>query len=391
MPSYSRRQALKTLPALAVGLSGCSMLSQDDEGKLPMQTAWHYRIDEPTHGLRPADGPLLVGSRSPFRDGTVLTAIDAETGDERWTVSGAKGRGSPVGADDEYAYVFSKAEEMFAVDYATGETVWEKPIDHVDYADPGVVEYAPIPLDDSVVVPVSGTENDAPDRLVGFDRESGAHRFTYDLPASLAGAPARDGRGVIVPLLDGTLRRMNSEGTEQWRLDVGATLSAVAVNDGTAYVGSATEQLLAFDAESGERRWSGSLENTVFTRPLVTDDTVYVGAADYYLYAFDRVTGRRRWRTETANAITSGPTMAGGKLVTLVGGNPRQRGDSGTVPFSPTALYVHDMKGALVNEYRFDGYLEGGQVRWGAVIGDGVYLGQGWQLARLDEEVLSNE
>lgn len=390
MVPFTRRETLKALPALAAGLGGCSAFADGDHS-LPAPTRWRIPLDRPTRVERPTDGPLLVGSQSPFDDDPVLTGRDPETGDELWTVTGQKGRKSPIGFDETLAYVFTKAEMVFAVDYRSGGVEWRAPIEPVDDADTGVIQFAPLPLGDRVVVPVSGTGDDIPDRLEAFDRATGEHLFDHDLPSSIAGAPATDGAGVLVPLLDGTLRRIAANGTEDWRVDLGTPVSDLTVADETAYVGSPTEQLLAIDVASGDVQWRGPLENTLLTRPLVTDDRVFVGGADYYLAAFDRASGTRQWRVELANAVTAGPTLVGDRLVTLAGGATHQRGQSGDVPFSPTVLSVHDTAGELVGEYRFEGYLDGGSVKWGATTGDGVYLGQEWQLARLDREVLDGE
>ncbi|WP_267641329.1 outer membrane protein assembly factor BamB family protein [Haloarchaeobius amylolyticus] len=386
MPSLSRRDALKSLPALAVGLAGCTALAEEDH-ESPVPTAWQTKRFDPTPGAHPEGGPLIVGSRSPFRDDAMLAAVDPETGEERWSIGGGKGRGSPVAADDRHAYVFSKAETAFAVDYSTGEITWETSVAPVDEADPGVVEFAPIPAGEQVYVPISGTEDDVPDRVEALATADGSVQFVLDLPASLSGAPARDRAGLVAPLLDGTLRRVTADGTEDWRLEVGAAMSDVAVADGTVYVGSATEELLAVDADTGEVQWRSPLENTVFTRPLVADGRVYVAAADYYLYGIDAATGERRWRTETLSAFTSGPELVDGLLVSMVGGQITQRGPSGTVPFTPEAVYVHDTDGTEVAEYRFEGYHEGGSPMWVAVMGDAVYVGQEWSLSKAGPEV----
>ncbi|WP_408960292.1 PQQ-binding-like beta-propeller repeat protein [Natrinema sp. 74] len=333
----------------------------------------------------------MVGSRGPFDDTPVLSGRDPETGDELWTVPGQTGRKSPIGTDKTFAYGFTKAAEAFAVDYRRGEVEWKVPIAPIDEADPGVVQFAPIPLGDRVVVPVSGTEDDIPDRLETFDRATGEHMFDHDLASSLAGAPATDGVAVLVSLLDGTLRRIAADGTEDWRVDLGTPVSDVTIADGTAYVGSPTEHLLAVDVATGDEQWRAPLENTLLTRPLVVGDRVFVGGADYYLAAFDRASGTRQWRTELANAVTFGPTVVGDRLVTLVGGAGRHRGPGGTVPSSPTVLYVHDTAGEQIRQYRFEGYLEGGSVMWAVATDDGVYLGQEWQLARLAQEVLNAE
>ncbi|RDI69921.1 outer membrane protein assembly factor BamB family protein [Halopelagius longus] len=387
MVPYTRRDALKTLPALALGLSGCSSLAGSDHA-LPVPTAWSAELPRASVGVRTADETVVFGSRSPFSSDPMLSAIDTTTGETRWTVSGPSERCSPVATGDDHAYILSKTGAVFAVDHWTGERVWEASIRAVNRADPGVVQFAPVVVGESVVVPVSGTENDVPDRLVGFARSDGSRRFSVDFPASIAGAPAGDDRGVVVPLLDGTLRRVATDGAETWRLDRGAPMSDVATDGDAAYVGSAAESVSAVDLATGETRWTSDIENTVFTRPLVTDGRVFVGAADYYLYAFDAATGERLWRRETPNAITTGPTVVDETLVTLSGGDVRVRGSSGTVPFAPTVLSVHGIDGTQFDEWRFEGYLDGGQLGWVAAIGDGVYVGQEWQVARLAPEVL---
>lgn len=390
MVPHTRRDALKALPALAVSLPGCTSLA-DDEHAIPTPTTWQYRLDTATPAIKLPDGPLLVGSRSPFSEDPVVTALGPGTGEELWTVTGGKGRGSPLAYDDQFVYAFSEAEEAFAVDFRNGEVEWKTTVTPIDRADPGVVQFPPIPLTDTVALPISGTEDDVPDRIVGLDRSDGKQRFSHGLPASLAGEPARNGDAIVVPLLDGTIRSIGIDGTERWRVDVGAPLSGVTISDETAFVGSATEELLALDAASGEQRWSGTLENTLFTRPRVTGGRVLAGGADYYLYSFDLASGERQWRTEMANAVTFGPTLIDESAVTLVGGPSGHRGPSGSRPFSPTALYVHDAAGTVVNEYRFEGDVEGGEVKWAVATGDGVYLGQEWRVCRLAPEVLDDE
>ena len=390
----SRRDALKALPPIALGLSGCSGLPGRREEGLSIPTRWRYEFRNPTNVVRPPDGPLLVSSRSPFDDDPLLAAVDPSDGTERWQVTGGEGRGSPVAVDGEFAYVFSRDETAREVDYRTGQTAWEQSVTSLDNTDPGVVAYPPLPLDDVVVLPVSGSEDDVPDRLVGLTTADGAPRFEYDLPESLAGRPGT-GDGVVAPLLDGTLRRIRPDGTEAWTLSLDVPPSAVTVADGTAYAGTAGEELLAVDTGSGDVRWRAPLQNTVFTPPVVEDGRVFVGAADYYLYAFDTESGERQWRTETANAVTSGPGLADGRLVTMVGGSGRMRavrvrGPSGSVPRRPNNLYIHGTEGTRVDRYGFDLGTDGGRPQWVATVDGGVYLGQERTVTRLDGVILGD-
>jgi len=194
---------------------------------------------------------------------------------------------------------------------------------------------------------------------------------------------------VVVPLIDGRVLFLDQTGTTRWTRDIDASLSSVGVVDGTAYLGAATEELLAIDTTTGEINWRSSLANTVFARPLVTADRVYVGGADYTLRAFDAVSGQPVWRDELANAVTHGPLQVDDRLVTLVGGTRRVRGPSGTIPFSPTVLYVHEQDGTRVQEVRLDEHsFDGGSVEWAQSAGETVYLGQTFGLTRIAPEAI---
>ncbi|ELZ38265.1 Pyrrolo-quinoline quinone [Halorubrum saccharovorum DSM 1137] len=335
---------------------------------------------------------LIVGSRSPFRDRPIVAGLRTQTGETTWTVTVAKGEKSPVGLGNGRAYAISKAETMVAVDATTGDTVWQRPLAPIDEADPGVVAFAPIPLGDRIVVPISGTEDDVPDRVVGVARADGETLFTHQLSASLSGAPGATAGGVVAPLVDGRVCLLTQDGTVSWTRDVGAALSAVGVAHGNAYFGAATEELLALDIADGSIAWRGSLANTVFARPLATEDRVYVGGADYTLRAFDPATGEQLWRDDLANAVTHGPFRIDDRLVTLVGGSHHIRGPSGTVPFSPTVLYVHQLDGTRVRTVELSGrpFEDGGSIEWAQAAGETVYLGQTFGLTRIAPEAITD-
>lgn len=390
MPSMTRRGALGVVASAIGGIAGCAGLR--GEGSAPIQRSWYTGIHDPSSVATTDAGHLIAGSHSPFRDRPIVAGLDTQTGETNWTVTVAKGEKSPLGVADGRAYAISKAETMVAVDAATGDTVWQRSLTPIDDADPGVVEFAPIPLGDRIVVPISGTEDDVPDRLVGVARADGETLFTHPLPASLSGAPGATSGGVVAPLVDGRVRFVDRTGAVGWTREIGAALSAVGTAAGTAYLGAATEELLALDTESGSVAWRGSLANTVFARPLVTDERVYVGGADYTLRAFDVASGQEVWSDELANAVTHGPMQVGDRLVTLVGGKHRIRGPSGSIPFSPTELYIHEQDGTRVRTVPLDGrpFEDGGSVEWAQVAGETVYLGQNFGLTRIAPEAITD-
>ncbi|WP_255152339.1 PQQ-binding-like beta-propeller repeat protein [Halorarius halobius] len=386
MPSFTRRGALGALAGTAASLAGCSALGDRSNS---LEYRWQTGISESTPVVGTAAGPL-VGSRSPFDDRPLVAGLDAATGDVTWSISVSKGRKSPIGVGDGRAYAFSKAETALAVDAETGETVWERSLDRIDAADPGVVQFAPVPFGDRVVLPISGTEDDVPDRLEFLGREGGERLATHELDASLAGAPAVAGDRLVTPTLDGRLHGVDREATADWSREVGAAMPAVAGRSGTAYATSGTERLLAVDAATGEVVWRGRLRNTGFAPPLVTDDRVYVGGADYVLRAFDRASGEQMWQDGLDNAVTHGPMRVGDRLVTLVGGDVRVRGASGTVPFSPTELYVHALDGTRLRSISLRESLEDVNVRWASTANGGLYLGGTFEVVRLASEVVAD-
>ena len=388
MPSMTRRGALGTLAGLVGSVAGCTALRDDDSP--PFERSWYVGFRKPSSVATTSSGQLLAGSHSPFRDQPVVAELDVETGETTWSVTMPKGGRSPIGVRDDRAYAVSKAEQMVAVDTATGAAVWRRQLEPLDAADPGVVEFAPLSLGDRVIVPLSGTEDDVPDRVVGVARADGETLFTHGLSASLSGAPGAMADSIVLPLVDGRVRCLDRDGSIRWTQRIDGALSAVGTGDGLVYLGAATEEVIALNAATGAIEWRQSLANTVFARPLVTDDRVYVGGANYSLRAFD-TSGQQLWRDDLDNAVTHGPMQVGDRLVTLVGVAHRIRGHSGTIPFSPPVLYVHDRDGTRRRTVRLDDQrFEGGGVEWAQVAGDTVYLGQSFGLTRVAPEVITD-
>jgi outer membrane protein assembly factor BamB len=390
MPSFSRREALRAVPALGLGLGVAGCLGDDDE--FPVSRAWHRRPREPSPVVANRDGTLVVGSYRVFDDAPLVAGIDAETGDRQWSVTVPKGHKSPVGTADGRAYAYAESGFVVAVDTATSEELWRHDVGPLTRADPGVTEFAPLASEDRVVVPVSGTEEDVTDRLHVLDAALGEERFVHEVPSSLSGAPAFAGDRILVPTASGRLFALDADGEVAWERSTSGAPSSVAVGPAgdLAVVGTPAERLLALDSETGEVRWRGRLRNTVFARPLVTDDRVYVGGADFVLRAFDRERGTELWRDELLTPVTHGPFALGDRLVTLACGDHRVRGDAGELPFGPTVLYVHERDGTRVESVRFEGYLDGGEVAWLSVVDGDVYLGQAYGLTKLSPGVAAD-
>jgi outer membrane protein assembly factor BamB len=85
-------------------------------------------------------------------------------------------------------------------------------------------------------------------------------------------------------------------------LTSGAVLGTPAVFNGTVYIGSEDNTLLALDADTGKLRWRFENTNTFLAAPLLHDGVVYAPSQDGHIYALDERTGTMFWR---ASALIS--------------------------------------------------------------------------------------
>ena len=81
---------------------------------------------------------------------------------------------------------------------------------------------------------------------------------------------------------------------------------------GVVYLGSADNNLYAFNAATGQRIWTAGTYRSVLSSPAVANGVVYVGSDDAKVYAFTAVTGLPVWTASTGNEVESSPTVANG-------------------------------------------------------------------------------
>jgi outer membrane protein assembly factor BamB len=152
--------------------------------------------------------------------------------------------------------------------------------------------------------------------------------------------PALAGGSVFVAAADGTIARLDaSNGNQLWRINAGVPLTAgVGAADGTVAVGAAGGVLLVYSAD-GKQRWKAQASSEILGAPAVAQGMVIVRSIDNRIVAFDADSGVRRWqlqRTAPALALRSAPGIAvdaqsayvgmpGGRMVALAlsNGGPR--------------------------------------------------------------------
>jgi outer membrane protein assembly factor BamB len=252
--------------------------------------------------------PVAVGGGTAYVgdvDGGV-TALDVETGEERWsrdlgtTIAGA------VTVDDDRLYVSTfasrtEAGAVTAVDAATGEELWRTREDDVG-AD---VVSSPVVVGDALVVLESSG-------LVGLDRADGSVRWRTDVVNPLRNPPFFP-RGTATP----------------------APVSA----DGLAVAVDVSGRAYAVDAETGTLRWDHALnDSSLLSLGVVADGQVLVATDSGTLSAIGLDDGHLLWRVDGGATLVRGLADAGDVLVAVTGFD-----DAGLVAFGPG-------EGALLDE-----------------------------------------
>lgn len=174
-----------------------------------------------------------------------------------------------------------------------------------------------------------------PAELVDF-KQTLAVRQAWSISVGSAGAsvfsPALAGNSLFAAAADGTVLRIDAAtGRPVWRINAGMPLTAGVGSDGnTIVVAGEKGVVLAFDSD-GKQRWKAQASSEVLSAPAVAQGMVVVRSLDNRIVAFDVESGTRRWvvqRSVPPLTLRSAPGIAvvganayvalpGGRLVAL--------------------------------------------------------------------------
>ncbi|MBC7489070.1 MAG: outer membrane protein assembly factor BamB [Glaciimonas sp.] len=112
-------------------------------------------------------------------------------------------------------------------------------------------------------------------------------------------APAFLGTSIYAASADGTVNRIEATtGVSVWRINAGMKLTAGVGTDGfIVAVAGEKGVVLAYDAE-GKLRWKAQASSEVLSSPAVGQGLVIVRSLDNRITAFDAETGERRWTAQ---------------------------------------------------------------------------------------------
>lgn len=276
---------------------------QDDIG-----TAWQFEADG-QFGTPPtvADGTIYAGGLNGD-----LSAVDAASGDEEWSLNlGAEIRSPPtvvgglviVGAYDGTVYAFDSSD---------GDQVWT-------FDTLGPVEGGPAVRYDDQGDPDLLIVGSWDSNVYGIDVETGDEEWVYDgfdngIEDGVAIAHDIDGMDLAVVASD--------EGQEIQGIDAatgeprwgnrGAVSTAPVVADRTVYVGSRDQTMIAYDVESGDLESQFATDGEIVASPAVAVGHVYLPSRDEHLYALDAE--GQEWTYDAGLRIIQSPAVGAGSV-----------------------------------------------------------------------------
>lgn len=270
-----------------------------------------------------ADGVVYVGST-----GGVFNAIDAATGETRWTfATGAPVHGDALVAGDAVYVASDRALHKLA--RADGRQVWR-----YDLGDPAarvlphpsVFDWdwqGPAPLLADDVVFVGGGDG----RFHAVDAATGKARWTFATKGRIRNGAAIDGERVVFGSADHFAYALDRRsGEERWRFDTQAEVDATPLaHAGKVYVGNRGPGLLKLDGATGAQDWRLYFWGSwVESTPVLHEGTLYIGASDLRrVSAVDPATGRVLWRTDVYGWSWGTPLVVGDEIwFGAAGGTP---------------------------------------------------------------------
>lgn len=290
---------------------------------------WSAQLGHLSASSSPAviDGTVYVASFG--GEGTEpMHALDADTGERRWS-SGDAGSPAPVVGADR-VFTATQDGEVFALSTGDGSRDWLTSVG-------GRVTSGPAYAEDTVIVATQAREHDAEEGFVrALDARSGDERWAFETRGTGFSAPAVGNGTVFVPDRPGAVYAIDAaEGAERWVHETGDDITcSPSVAGGRVFVGSHEGRLYALGTDNGGVEWTADGVGFVNVGPAVAGDQVFLGT-NRGLFAFDARTGDRRWHVSSDvdlfGAIVSGGTVFTGSSVH--GSDDGASGSAGVIAF----------------------------------------------------------
>ncbi|MEU3840778.1 serine/threonine-protein kinase [Streptomyces sp. NPDC028635] len=271
---------------------------------------WRLQTDAWVYSLKAERGTVVTGTR-----GGGVQAWEASGGQKLWEITGVQTDfESPEAGPalhEGTVYVWQDAR-LRALDARTGDERWSYPIG--DAASCGGVPLRLTQAPDGYVYISAGT------RVLAVDVSSGMVRWHFEAPAvflsppAFVPGPAVTGGGVYLADYLGTVYALDAtDGRDRWRIatESRASVEPVLVVAGHVHVGSG-KGLYTLDAVTGTPKWRFQAGGDIVGAPAVAEGRIHFGSTDHLLYTLKADDGRLRWKLATGGEITGSPLVRDG-------------------------------------------------------------------------------
>ncbi|MCW3998615.1 MAG: PQQ-binding-like beta-propeller repeat protein [Candidatus Bathyarchaeota archaeon] len=204
-----------------------------------------------------------------------LYAINASTGALVWsyTTGGPIDLSSPAIVNG-VVFIGSTDSKLYAINASTGAKLWSSDLGGAIYSTPAVANGL-------VFV---GTEGS---KIYALNATTGDECWQLSTGGAVYCSAAVDNGVVYIGSYDKKMYALNaSTGAEIWSFTVdGYILAKPSIASGVIYFGSFDGQLYALNATDGEAIWSYQTD-AIYVSPAVTDGSLYVGSSNNNIIAF---------------------------------------------------------------------------------------------------------
>ena len=274
----------------------------------------------------------------PYKDLSVVAAIDLTTGLVRWeyefptsqTDSSwyAESRAAPTPViDKDGIYSFFEGGDLLAIDHR-GTLKWHRSLTK-DYGeiDSGHGLGASLAQSDEAVFVL--VEHQGPSYLLSIDKESGRNLWKTERSTGISWASPivaeLQGRRQIIVSSNGSVIGYDaSDGSIIWSHDkvVGNTMASVTVKDNQVFVGAKGDSgtfCLEFTADSKLGTYRKIWENVEavcnYASPLVWEENVYIVDSRGFVHCLNRYDGKHRFEEKLSDVCWATPFVADGHVL----------------------------------------------------------------------------
>jgi outer membrane protein assembly factor BamB len=285
-----------TFLSLFLVSTACASRRPPSPPLFPLSTAWQVQLDSSVVSPLAAD---VVRVYVAGRDGSI-TALDQNSGSERWRVEDRPGR---VTATRGFVLVRGEDGTVWSLKPRDGGVRWR--------AETGIAGGLPVTLDDDRLY-VAG------DGLAALDVETGDVVWTQTTLSDVTAPPVATTARLLTGEADGTLYcRDRATGLPLWTYRTSGPILAPPLVDEKrrrVYLGTTEKLIRELKLDGGDEGWGWRIGADIQSGGLLLPDRVLFASFDAVLYGLTRG-GNLAMRIPLPSRPLSGPLQVGPRVV----------------------------------------------------------------------------